>query len=257
MGVEAEKAAEFEPERVARFAKRDMGEALYHKRILGRRFPPEIVQALILKKLKRDAKVKLDDFKQAVITVPAYFTEPRRKATQDAGRLAGLEVLDIINEPTAAAISYGVQQGFISEDGEATSAETVLVYDLGGGTFDVTLMEIDGLQFNAVATAGDVHLGGIDWDERIVEFLAKQFEMECGVDLRENALALEMLRREAMAAKHSLTARDETLARLNHEGKRAQIQLTRDGFESLTADLLERTRMTVKRLLKGCQDRVE
>ena len=110
-----------------------------------------------------------------MITVPAFFNEPRRKATQDAGSLAGLKVIDIINEPTAAAIAFGVQQGFLTAKGEAKQKEKVLVYDLGGGTFDVTLMEIDGGHYNAIATAGDVYLGGMDWDQRIVDYVADEF----------------------------------------------------------------------------------
>ena len=166
VGKEAVKAAALEPERIAQFVKRDMGSAVYSKAINGEHLPPEVIQSLILEKLKRDAEAKLGPFRKVVITVPAYFNEPRRKATQDAGHLAGLEVLDIINEPTAAAISFGVQEGFLTAKGEAKRPEKVLVYDLGGGTFDVTLMDIDGKNCTVVATAGDVCLGGIDFPGR-------------------------------------------------------------------------------------------
>src|SRR5258708_8126062 len=121
-----------------------MGKAAYSRKIGGESRPPEVTQSLILEKLKRDAEMKLGPIAEAVITVPAYFNEPRRKATQDAGRLAGLKVIDIISEPTAAAICYGVQQGFLSDAGQSRRAETILVYDLGVGTFDATLMGIDG-----------------------------------------------------------------------------------------------------------------
>src|SRR5947207_5145402 len=134
VGKEAVKAAEFEPERIARFPKRDMGRNLFHHPVRGEQFPPEVLQALILRKLKHDAELKLGSLKKAVITVPAYFNEPRRKATQDAGRVAGWDVVDIINEPTAAAIAFGVQRGFLAP-GHVSKPETVLVYDLGGGTF--------------------------------------------------------------------------------------------------------------------------
>ncbi|MBI2807484.1 MAG: Hsp70 family protein [Planctomycetes bacterium] len=127
-------------------AKRDMGSSVYSKAINGEHLPPEVIQSLILEKLKRDAEAKLGPFTKAVITVPAYFNEPRRKATQDAGHLAGLDVLDIINEPTAAAIAFGVEQGFLTAKGESKRAERILVYDLGGGTFDVTLMEQRSMQ---------------------------------------------------------------------------------------------------------------
>ncbi|MEO8497194.1 MAG: Hsp70 family protein, partial [Planctomycetota bacterium] len=253
VGREAIKAAEFEPQRVARFAKRDMGEGFYHKPILGNPLPPEVIQALILKKLKHDAELRIGPFTKAVVTVPAYFNEPRRKATQDAGRLAGLDVLDIINEPTAAAIAYGVQHGFLSAAGEAHGRELVLVYDLGGGTFDVTLMEITGRQFNAIATAGDVYLGGIDWDQSIAELVCQQFQEEHGIDLQTDAAASETLLDEAIRAKHTLTARGEATIRFTHDGRRLQLNLTRAEFERRTAGLLDRTRMTVKRLLKDAQ----
>jgi molecular chaperone DnaK len=241
IGREAIKAAAFEPPRVARFAKRDMGDGFYHKPILGNHLPPEVIQALILKKLKHDAELRIGPFTEAVVTVPAYFNEPRRKATQDAGRLAGIEVLDILNEPTAAAIAYGVQQGFLSSSGEAHEREVVLVYDLGGGTFDVTLMEIVGRNFNAIATAGDVHLGGIDWDQCIAEFVMQRFQAEHGIDLREDAAVSETLIDESIRVKHTLTARDQATIRFTHEGKRLQLSLTRAEFEQQTASLLDRT----------------
>jgi molecular chaperone DnaK len=128
VGEEAVNAAMLEPERVAQFVKREMGSPVYSKAIDGRRLPLELIQSLILKKLKQDAEEKLGTIREIVITVPAFFNEPRRKATQDAGRLAGLEVIDIINEPTAAAIAYGVQRGFLTPKGEAKEAETVLIY---------------------------------------------------------------------------------------------------------------------------------
>ena len=250
VGKEADKAAEFEPERVARFAKRDMGRVAFHKSIRGEPLPPEVIQALVLRKLRADAELKLGNVSKTVITVPAYFDEPRRKATEDAGRLAGLEVLDILNEPTAAAISYGVQQGFIRLDGAKTQRETVLVYDLGGGTFDVTLMEIDGKQFNALATAGDVYLGGVDWTDRIVDFVGEQFMAEHGEDPRTDECALQHLMGEAEDAKRSLTAREEVNLMFAHEGHRLRVALTRKKFEELTGDLTDRTIMTVRKVLR-------
>jgi molecular chaperone DnaK len=253
VGREAVKAAEFEPERIAQFAKRNMGDVGYRKVILGRKYPPEAIQALVLQKLKRDAARKIGEFSKAVITVPAYFNEPRRKATQDAGRMAGIDVIDIINEPTAAAIAYGVEQGFVNTEGEAPERELVLVYDLGGGTFDATLMEIDGGNFNTVATSGDVYLGGIDWDARLVEHLAEQFEKEHGVDPRHDDASREKLTHEASEAKRSLTAREETTVHFVHETFRSRLTVTREEFEELTADLLDRTRLTISRLLKDAE----
>jgi molecular chaperone DnaK len=250
VGKEAAKAAEFEPERVAQFAKRDMGRVSFHKSIRGEPLPPEAIQALILKKLRGDAELKLGEVRKAVVTVPAYFDEPRRKATEDAGRMAGLDVLDILNEPTAAAISYGVQQGFVKLDGSANDKETVLVYDLGGGTFDVTLMEIEGHRFTALATAGDVYLGGIDWTERIVDLVGEKFMDEHKIDPRADESALQSLMAEAESAKRALTARDEVTLMFAHEGCRLRTTITRDQFEEMTGDLRDRTLFTVRKVLR-------
>lgn len=250
VGREAMKAAEQEPERLACFAKREMGENAFHKTICGQAFPPDVIQAIVLAKLKRDAERHLGPFTKAVVTVPAYFNEPRRKATQDAGRMAGLDVIDIINEPTAAAIAYGVQQGFLSAGGEAAKNERVLVYDLGGGTFDVSLMDIQGSKFRALATAGDVYLGGVDWDTRVAEHIAAAFLKEHKIDLHTDSGAWERLIHAASEAKKSLTAREETQVPFAHDNRRIKVKLTRTEFETLTADLLDRTRLTVRRLLK-------
>jgi molecular chaperone DnaK len=250
VGKEAVAAGEFEPERLAQFAKRDMGEDTFSKEIRGQKLPAEVVQAIILKKLKNDAELKLGPISKVVITVPAFFNEPCRKATQDAGRLAGLEVLDIINEPTAAAICYGIQQGFLNQEGGSQQQERVLIYDLGGGTFDVTLMEIEGTKYKAVATAGDVYLGGIDWDERLVIHLAEAFQLEHSVDLFGDPVARQMLLQKAAEAKHSLSTRESVTVFVSYEGKRLKHEVTRATFEELTGDLLDRTMMTVNKLLR-------
>ncbi|MFT7642369.1 MAG: molecular chaperone DnaK [Pirellulaceae bacterium] len=250
VGKEAVKVAPFEPGLIARFVKRDVGKTTYSKSIKGIRLPPEVIQALILSKLRDDAKHKVGDFSKCVITVPAFFNEPRRKATMDAGRIAGLEVLDIINEPTAAAIAYGVQQGFLAASGEAASQELVLVYDLGGGTFDVTLMEIEGLRYTALSTAGDVHLGGIDFDRRLVDHLAEQFQTEHNLDPREDERGLQSLIQEAEDAKRSLTSRGEVMVHLAHGGHRSRVKVTREQFDSLTSDLLQRTVFTANKVLR-------
>jgi molecular chaperone DnaK len=250
VGKEAQKAAVAAPEEVAEFVKRDMGCQVYKKVIHGEHLPPEVVQSYILDKLRRDAALKLGDFRKVVITVPAFFNEPRRKATQDAGALAGLEVIDIINEPTAAAIAYGIQQGFLTPKGESREKERLLVYDLGGGTFDATLMEIDGKHYNALATAGDVYLGGIDWDRRIVDYLAEAFANKQRIDPRENPAGLQRLFREAEDAKRTLSARTETTITFEHGGDVVRVPITRQKFEEMTADLLDRTRFTVTSLLQ-------
>lgn len=250
VGKEAVKAAVMEPERIARFAKRDMGSEVFSKPINGESLPPEVILSLVLEKLKAYAEAKLGPFEGVVVTVPAYFNEPRRKATQDAARMAGLEVLDIINEPTAAAIAFGVQHGFLTAKGESKQTEIVLVYDLGGGTFDATLMRIDGGHYQTLATAGDVHLGGIDWDRRLVDHIAEQFKAKHhGIDPRENPAGLQRLSREVEDAKRALTARDQATVNFEHAGHGLRVSLTRDQFEKMTADLLDRTRFTTAQLL--------
>jgi molecular chaperone DnaK len=249
VGVEAIEAGLIEPDRLAQFVKRNVGEGFYEKTIGGKRLPAEVLQALVLRKLKSDAELKLGEIRQAVITVPAYFNEPCRKATQDAGRMAGLHVLDIINEPTAAAITYGVEQGFLSSSGKNGKPETVLVYDLGGGTFDVTVMRIEGARFETIATAGDVYLGGVDWDARIVDFIGESFAAEHGVDPREDPQAEQELLRKANQAKHALTQREATTIAFSHRGRRMRTELTQAEFVRRCEDLIERTIMTVQLVL--------
>lgn len=253
VGREAADAGVTEPDRLAQFVKRDVGERAYEKPIRGENLPAEVIQALILKKLKDDAELKLGSVQKAVITVPAFFNEPCRKATMDAGRIAGIEVLDIINEPTAAAIMYGVQQGYLTASGESQQREVVLVFDLGGGTFDITIMEIDGAKYTAIASTGDVYLGGVDWDMRIVDFVAEKFQQQFGIDPRNDASAAQELLQKANQAKHSLTARDEVTIFFNHEGHRLREQLTRAEFEDFTSDLLDRTQLTLNMVLSEAQ----
>lgn len=251
VGKEAVKSAEFEPERVAPYPKRDMGSEFYHRPIRGVHYRPEVLQAVILRKLKADAELQLGPLSKCVITVPAYFNEPRRKATQDAGRMAGWDVIDIINEPTAAAIAYGVHRGFLSPEGEDGGlAETILVYDLGGGTFDVTLMRVEQNCFTTLATAGDVELGGIDWDDRIVDLLAERMPADGGADPRQDPAALIRLRRDAEDAKRALTTKLETVVAFAHEGRRLRTTLSRADFEARTGDLVDRTIMTIRKLLR-------
>jgi molecular chaperone DnaK len=249
VGKEAVKLSRLEPERVALCAKRDMGSPFYSHKIAGQQLPPEVIQACVLRKLREDAELVVGKFDKAVITVPAYFNEPRRKATQDAGRLAGLEVIDIINEPTAAAIAAGAQHG--RTDGSVGSShERILVFDLGGGTFDVTVMEIKDLSFDTLATGGDVHLGGIDWDRRLADHLLEEFQAQQGDDLREQPLVLARILREAEEAKRTLSARDEAMLVFEHEGARIRKSVTRAKFEDLTRDLVERTRFTATRVMR-------
>jgi molecular chaperone DnaK len=253
VGKEAVNAAEFEPQRVARFMKRDMGESVFSKALRGEQLPPEVLQAVVLRKLRMDAELQIGPIQKAVITVPAFFNEPCRKATMDAGRLAGIEVLDIINEPTAAAICYGIQQGFINREGAAAQREVVLIYDLGGGTFDVTLMEINGTNYRALATGGDVYLGGADWDQRLMDYLAEEFQKQCGSDPRQDPASAEALLRRAIETKHALSAREEVSVFVSMNSQRARISVTRAKFEELTADLLDRTLLTVRKMIRDAE----
>ena len=246
VGAEAIEAGTLEPERLALFAKRDVGESAFRKQVLGQSMPPEVLQALVLKKIKEDAELKIGTFDKAVVTVPAFFNEPCRKATQDAGKMAGIDVIDIINEPTAAAITYGVQQGFLSSSGESRELERVLVYDLGGGTFDVTVMEIEGGKYTTIATAGDVYLGGIDWDRRIADFIAEAFVREHGIDPREDPFGEQELLIKANQVKHALTQRASFIIGFNFEGKRLRTELSQATFGELTVDLVERTLITTR-----------
>lgn len=251
VGKEAVKAAGMEPDRIADFAKRDMGNMFYSKKVGGEQLPPEVIQSLILEKLKKDAELKLGPIDKVVVTVPAFFNEPRRKATQDAAQLAGLQILDIINEPTAAAIAFGYQVGFLDAKGEARQKETILVYDLGGGTFDVTVMEIEGTDFTALATGGDVFLGGIDWDRRLADFIADKFrEKHHGFDPRQDAAGIQRLLKEAEDAKRTLSAREQVTITFENVGQGIRLPITRAEFEEMTADLLERTRFTIRSVLK-------
>lgn len=249
VGKEAVKSAEFEPDRVAPYPKRDMGSEFYHLPVRGAQYRPEVLQSMILRKLKADAEAKLGPLSKCVITVPAYFNEPRRKATQDAGKMAGWDVIDIINEPTAAAVAYGVHRGFLTP--ESTSPpETILVYDLGGGTFDVTLMRVEQNCFTTLATSGDVELGGIDWDDRIADLVAERFIAENGIDPRTDPSAKLRLRREAEDAKRSLSTKHDTVILFAHEGKKLRTTVTRQEFEDRSGDLTDRTIMTVRKLLR-------
>ncbi len=248
VGKEAVKAMATEMERIAECVKRDLGRPAYHHVIAGQELPPEVIQAWILSKLRRDAQHQLGKFEKVVITVPAYFDEVRRKATQDAGYLAGLDLLDIINEPTAAALAFGFHRGQLLADHQSTPLR-VLVYDLGGGTFDVTIMELTGGEFVTLCTDGDVQLGGRDWDQRLVDHVAEIFEQQHGVDPRTEPNSLGRLLRECEDAKRTLSARQRTYITCEHGGLAERVELTREDFERITADLLERTSFTTRQTL--------
>ena len=251
VGKEAMKAVVTEANHVAECSKRDVGRPVYHKVLEGKQYPPEVIEAFILNKLRVDAEKQIGPIRQAVITVPAYFDEVRRKATQDSGYMAGFEVLDIINEPTAAAVAFGFQQGYLNAEGSSPAPQNILVYDLGGGTFDVTVMQICGTEFNALATDGDVRLGGYDWDQRLVDLVAENFIRQHQIDPREDPISAGKLWRECEDAKRTLSARQKASVACDHQGISARIEITRQQFEEATQDLLDRTRFTTTQTLRA------
>jgi molecular chaperone DnaK len=255
VGQAARDVALEQPDRVATLIKRRMGHASYGQPVAGREFRPETLSAIILRKLVQDAERRIGPVRKAVITVPAYFDDTRRKATKDAGRIAGLDVLDILDEPTAAALAYSFQPATDPRNLQADKVlpaqqQTVLVYDLGGGTFDVTLVRLSQHRFEAVGIEGDVRLGGKDWDDRIVDHVAALFQKQYGEDPRSDPLALAALSAAAERAKRTLSKVGQTNLTCTHAGKVLTVTLTRTQFETLTRDLLTRTRLTTQQLLR-------
>jgi molecular chaperone DnaK len=224
------------------------GDARVSIPVTGRDYSPQEISAMILGKMKTDAEAYLGEpVNQAVITVPAYFNDSQRQATKDAGKIAGLEVLRIINEPTAAALAYGLDK---------KENETILVFDLGGGTFDVSILEVGGGVIEVKSTNGDTHLGGDDWDERIVNWIADEFKKEQGIDLRQDRQALQRLRETAEKAKIELSSVKETEVNLPYitadasGPKHLQMKITRSKFEQITEDLVERLKGPFQAALK-------
>jgi molecular chaperone DnaK len=240
VGEVAKRQAITNPDRTIRSVKRHMG-TTWTIEVDGKKYNAQEISARILQKLKRDAEAYLgDSVKQAVITVPAYFNDAERTATKEAGQVAGLDVLRIINEPTAAALAYGLER--------EGADETVLVFDLGGGTFDVSVLEIGDGVFEVKATHGDVHLGGDDWDQRVMDWLIAGFKASEGIDLGQDKMAMQRLKEAAEKAKIELSTTQSTQINLpfitaTQEGpKHLDTQLTRAKFQELTADLVERCR---------------
>jgi molecular chaperone DnaK len=255
VGQAARDVALEQPASVALLTKRFMGHPKFEHLVAGREFRPETLSAIILKKLVQDAERRVGPIGKAVITVPAYFDDTRRKATKDAGRIAGLDVLDILDEPTAAALAYSFQQTqslaqLKPDDPLPIQEQTVLVYDLGGGTFDVTLVRLSRNRFESLAIEGDVRLGGKDWDDRIVDHVAKLFKTKFNEDPRTDPITLAGLDAAAERAKRTLSKLQQTTLTCSHAGKVLTVPLTRAEFENLTRDLLMRTRLTAQQVLR-------
>ena len=248
VGATAKRQAVANTDRTISSIKRHMGSD-YKVAIDGKNFTPQEISSMILGKLKQDAEAFLGEkVTQAVITVPAYFTDAQRQATKDAGKIAGLDVLRIINEPTAAALAYGV-------DKDTTNAQKVLIYDLGGGTFDVSILELDNGMFQVLATCGDNKLGGDDFDKRVAEYILDEFKKVEKIDLSKDKMAMQRIIEAAEKAKIELSSLSKTNINLpfitvTAEGpKSIDIDLTRAKFDSMTSDLVERTMKPLRQAL--------
>ncbi|MBQ3108691.1 MAG: Hsp70 family protein, partial [Clostridia bacterium] len=239
VGTVAKRQAITNPDRTITSIKREMGSA-YKKNIDGKDYTPQEISAMILMKLKQDAEAYLGEkVSQAVITVPAYFSDSQRQATKDAGRIAGLEVLRIITEPTAAALAYGMDK---------ETNQKILVYDLGGGTFDVSIMEIGDGVFEVLATNGNNRLGGDDFDQRVMDYIVAEFKKDQGIDLSKDRMALQRLKEAAEKAKIELSSMVQTNINLpfitadSTGPKHLDMTLTRAKFNDMTADLIDKTK---------------
>ena len=250
VGRDAKKALAFARNRVVCNAKRDLGDRHTSDRVLGRDMPPEAIEAIILNALGQDIHRELAE-SQVVITVPAFFNEQRRSLTLAAGEIAGLRVLDLVNEPTAAALAFGEQLGYLTPDGRPREGLNLMVYDLGGGTFDVTILQLAQGVVRTLATDGDYKLGGIDWDQRLVDYVAQKFEDEFRDDFRDESESLTKVTQACEAAKHTLSSRQRAVVPVDYHDHHLDVTITRATFEQLTEDLVERTAITARHAIEA------
>ena len=250
VGPNRMRAAMEDPQNIVERIKRHMGKAEFKRTFDGHEITPEFLSALILKKLRQDAEPQVGTIGNAVITVPYYFNDLKRKATQDAGKIAGLNVVDIINEPTAATLTYAWKRGELGAAGSNTKPRLVLIYDLGGGTFDVTVVRYTPSHFQVLSTDGDVELGGVDFNDRLLNYAADKFQEKHGIDLRQSPAGVQLLHFECDQAKIAMTDKAEVAIPCRHEGKSLSVPITRDQFENMTADLLQRTLDTSELVLE-------
>ncbi|MCC7334364.1 MAG: Hsp70 family protein [Pirellulaceae bacterium] len=233
-----------DPEGLAEAFKRDIGKPHYSREIRSTQVPPEVLTGFLIRHLLANVRSHCGDVNSAVVTVPAYFDERKRTATQQAAQLAGLEVLDIINEPTAAAIALGHEMMIDSKPNE--KPRRLLVYDLGGGTFDVTLLEFADRTFRALGTDGDIYLGGRDFDERIIAIISDQFRDRHGIDPRQNIVEMQKLWKHARELKHVLSTQASVPVDFECDGMRVQFELAREDFEDAIEPLVERSMATTR-----------
>lgn len=250
VGPSFERISVASPDQIVEAIKREMGNKDFHVVYQNKKLTPEFVSALILKKMKQDAEQSIGPISNAVITVPYYFNDVRRKATQDAGRIAGLNVVDIINEPTAATLAYAWQKGELGRADLKAAERTILVYDLGGGTFDVTVVRYTPTSFRVLATDGDVMLGGLDWSRRLAEHLIEQFKQKFNEDPSSDPETMLAFHQESEDAKRDLSEKSQVPVSVYFKGKTLSVSLTRAEFERMTADLLHRTKDTTELVMQ-------
>ncbi|MCO6459240.1 MAG: Hsp70 family protein, partial [Pirellulaceae bacterium] len=249
IGAKALKAIEREQAKVALDVKRTLGMPVYPKNLGESRYPPEALLGLLLARLTDDARRRIGNFRQVVVSVPAWFDEVHRKSVQDAGYIAGLEVVDIVNEPLAAAIAEGFQHDFLKSPGKGDQPVRMLVVDLGGGTLDATVMEVDESSFRELATTGDLQLGGRDWDNCLVNLVAERCRQDVGLDPRQDPTVSGRLWLQCERARRMLSEHEQVAIDCRLETRTAHVEISRWELEAATAELLVRLQETVEQAM--------